>query len=396
MVQSRLSAAVLLLLPLLCAVPAQAASAHAERGRPPIRNWTMRDYEAHPQNWVARQDAEGRLYFGNRDAVLMYDGQEWTLLPMPGVFVRGLDFDENGRLYAGAVDELGYFDRTPLGEWGPYVSLLDRLPPDERAMGDIRATHVLPDGVYFVAAKRLFRWRDGAFHVWRFESEWNTFYYRVGDRLYLHRMGDPLQVVSGNDIVTACELPDVRAARLAGVMAWEDDSLLLAWPDGRMAILEEDQLTPWGEGSRVWLGQDRIRAATRLGDDLVALIMDQAGVVLLDGAGEVVQRIDVTEGLYNPVVRDVMRDAEGGLWFALNHGVAHVDALTGFTLFDRENGLGRNTVRAVTRHEGRLYAVTAEGLFRLQPAQDGRMAHFEFIAGSECDAFAVYAHPSGI
>jgi hypothetical protein len=50
-----------------------------EQGRPPTRTWTMRDYAAFSQNWAVRTDAEGRLYFGNRDGVLTYDGKAWKL-----------------------------------------------------------------------------------------------------------------------------------------------------------------------------------------------------------------------------------------------------------------------------------------------------------------------------
>jgi signal transduction histidine kinase/FixJ family two-component response regulator len=374
---------------------AQSRPTDPEMGRPQVRNWTMRDYEAYPQNWVVRRDAEGRLYFGNRDGVLMYDGQGWRTLPMPGLFVRGLDFAADGRLYAGAVDELGYFERTALGEWGAFVSLRDHLPAEERAIADIRSVRALPDGVFFATAKRLLRWHDGKFKIWRLDGEWSVFSYRVGEKLYLHRMQDALRVVSGDELKVAVDLPQLQA-RLAAVLPWTGEALLLIWPNGECAVWQDGQLTPWAEASRAWLSAQEIAGAQLLSGGRVAIRTARDGVVLFDEAGNFLQRIDAEAGLYNSIVRDVLLDGEGGLWFAMNHGVAHVDALAGVTFFDAQNGLSRSTVRAVTRHDGVLHAATAEGVFRLRPADGATMARFEFMPGTDDDTLALHSHRSGL
>jgi hypothetical protein len=48
-----------------------------EFGRPIFHYFTMRDYRASDQSWVALQDRQGRMLFGNRDCVLAYDGYIW-------------------------------------------------------------------------------------------------------------------------------------------------------------------------------------------------------------------------------------------------------------------------------------------------------------------------------
>ena len=50
-------------------------------GIPYFKNYTVDDYKASKQNWMAAQDHRGVLYFGNNMGVLEYDGHDWTIIP---------------------------------------------------------------------------------------------------------------------------------------------------------------------------------------------------------------------------------------------------------------------------------------------------------------------------
>ncbi|MDZ7826704.1 MAG: hypothetical protein U5R48_12580 [Gammaproteobacteria bacterium] len=68
---------------------------------------------------------------------------------------------------------------------------------------------------------------------------------------------------------------------------------------------------------------------------------------------------------------------------ALNNGIAHARDQSPVQLFDRRNGL-LGSVSDILRHtDGRLYATTEQGLFRLKPAGDGQPARFEQLASGE-------------
>src|ERR1700726_4907006 len=83
-------------------------AANFEFGRPMFRYFTMRDYGASDQSWVAIQDRQGRMLFGNRDCVLAYDGYLWQKIAIPGgVFIRALVMDQAGTIWVGGVDCLG-------------------------------------------------------------------------------------------------------------------------------------------------------------------------------------------------------------------------------------------------------------------------------------------------
>ena len=86
----------------------RAVESDFEFGRPMFHYFTMRDYGASDQSWVALQDKQGRMLFGNRDCVLVYDGYVWQKIAIPGgVFIRALVMDQAGTIWVGGVDCLG-------------------------------------------------------------------------------------------------------------------------------------------------------------------------------------------------------------------------------------------------------------------------------------------------
>lgn len=64
-----------------------------------------------PAELGAIQDSIGRMYFGNRDGMLSFDGTRWHMWYIPyGTAVRSMMFDApEDRIYVGGSQEFGYF-----------------------------------------------------------------------------------------------------------------------------------------------------------------------------------------------------------------------------------------------------------------------------------------------
>ena len=119
--------------------------------------------------------------------------------------VRSLAIDSEGRVFVGAIAELGYLAPDPDGRLH-YVSLADRVPLEDRDFSDIWRSYAHPDGVYFQSYERLFRWQDGEIRAWRHESPF-SFGFSLRNALYLqedhgptlHPRAGPLDSCAGND-----------------------------------------------------------------------------------------------------------------------------------------------------------------------------------------------------
>jgi hypothetical protein len=153
---SRLFFISILAFALVAAEPA--ARDDREAGLPFVRNYSPKEYGAQDQNWAVLQDHRGIIYVGNNDGVLIYDGVHWRTIKLPnGSAVRSLDADTSGIVHVGGRGEFGYLDSDDSGALR-YISLIDRVPKEDRVFKDVWRTMVTPEGVVFSSFDRLFRW----------------------------------------------------------------------------------------------------------------------------------------------------------------------------------------------------------------------------------------------
>jgi hypothetical protein len=158
----------LAILPLILRAQTPVVPYELEVGLPFLRNYLPKEYGAQAQNWAVSQDRRGVIYVGNNDGVLIYDGVRWQLVRVANKsVVRSLDLDASGTVYVGARGDFGYLTADDSGT-PRYVSLLDRVPAEEREFKDVWRTIVTPEGVFFSSNEGLFRWKPGAaMMVWR-------------------------------------------------------------------------------------------------------------------------------------------------------------------------------------------------------------------------------------
>ena len=73
------------------------------------------------------------MLFANNKGVLVFDGANWELIPLPNrTIVRSLAKGPQGRIYVGGQDEFGYLDRDECQRIC-YRSLSQFLPADRQS-----------------------------------------------------------------------------------------------------------------------------------------------------------------------------------------------------------------------------------------------------------------------
>ncbi len=104
----------------------------------------------------------------------------------------------NGRVYVGAQGGLGYLAAvTPQGRRRPdalgrmsYVSLLEHVPPSDRAFADVWGIEKTSNGLFFRTYERLFRWNGREMKVWRSAARFGQIF-ALRDTLYVRQPGGP-------------------------------------------------------------------------------------------------------------------------------------------------------------------------------------------------------------
>src|SRR5262245_41675749 len=176
------------------AQPARHREITEERaGRPFIRNYNPKDYGAAFNYWAIAQDRRGVMYFGNWNGVLEYDGVSWRLISTPNKSgVRSLAVDEHdsqsacsGRIYVGAVGDLGYLAPDALGNM-QFVSLLDYVNPENREFNEVWYSYATSQGVFFRTDKILLRWADNRMQAWKPRTSFSGLFV-VRDHVYIQQ-----------------------------------------------------------------------------------------------------------------------------------------------------------------------------------------------------------------
>ena len=141
-----------------------------EQGKFFTQNFFPKDYHAAPQVWGFAQDVRGFIYFGTEDGITEYDGVNWNLIRTANKStVRSLVTNNEGQIFIGAVGDFGYLNPDSVGML-KYVSLLEKIPEEDRDFGDVWRTVELDGTIYFQTNQKIIRWENGEAKVWKTPS----------------------------------------------------------------------------------------------------------------------------------------------------------------------------------------------------------------------------------
>ena len=368
------------------------AGLNPETGTFVFQRYSAKQYAASPQNWEIAQDKRGILYFANTDGLLEFDGHSWRTLGLPGKSVRAVSVDDGGTVYVGGVGEFGLLKPDSTGTL-KFVSLVDRVPPQDRGFADVWRVLPTPQGVYFSAFSRLLRLnKDGTIKVWRPEKKFGRAFYVLGT-LYVQAAGtglmsmgrdDRLSLIDGGERFTG---EGVNAAVALGASngASDSDRGALFATNTHLYRLTAGGVEPFPTASDSWLATSLAYSIQTLPGGEIAVGTRKGGLVLLNRDGVVDRILSTANGLTDDWVSDIHVDSQGGIWLAQNNGITRFNL--GLSLFGRGERV-EGDVQTMARHDGGLYAGTTAGLFRLKP-QPGAAPQFERIEGVNSAVFAL-------
>ncbi len=331
-------------------------------GIPAIRSFTHADHHASIEAWDIGQDKRGMLYFANNDGLLTFDGSYWKTYPLPNkVTIKSLAIDDEGRIFVGGTDEIGYFapgDRGML----TYHSLKEQLPKIARQFADVWDIVIVGDAVFFRTNEAIVEWEKGHMRTFDAPRAWQMIAL-AGSELFASDKVKGLFVFRGGEWES---LGGGGGAPLhiTGVLEYKKDTLLVTTQKNGLFLLSGNRLIPKHTGIDRLLTDNLLNGGKKLGEDRYALGTVTGGVLIIDGEGNVIERFSTAEGLPDNNVQAMMTDEEGNLWLGLQNGIALVHYATSIRLIKpvRDNQLVSNTVRVF---RDRLYVGTSNGLYSL-------------------------------
>ncbi len=325
--------------------------ASKELGLPVLDNYSARDYKGGPQVWTILQDRRGVMYFGHSGSnIHEYDGVTWRKIEVPSTTIRSLAMDDKGRIWVGAGENFGYLEPDSVGTLH-YVSLFDKVPPEHRAITDIWQVLPSPQGTFFRAYERLFRWDGKQLHAFVPKTRFQALS-MVDGHVYTAQDGIGLQEIVGDEIR---DVPGGDAYKNSGKLFLHkfDEGRILVSARGQLLTLYDGQKsTPFPTEADDFLKKNNTYTSTLLPDGSICVTTLTGGVVIIERDGKIRQIIDESAGLASSNDLSAYADREGRLWIGLDTGVARVEIDSPVSI------VSRTAVLDMARFKGDLYVST--------------------------------------
>jgi|GEM_PF-511358 len=342
------------------------AQNNSPKGLPFITNYRYQDYGADGVNWWVEEDDQGVLYFANAQGVLIYDGQRWELVRVPGApETRSLAKGQDGKIYVGTNGDIGYLAPGKQGR-PEFISLKDKLPEQHRQFGEVWETQVSQGEVYFRTNNKMFIWNGESFRVlesregFHVGAEVNGRYFvRIWTRGLTELIQDSFHLVPNGE--------RFANERIYVMLPYDDNRMLIGTRTQGMFIYDGKTFAPFKTEADPFIVNTSLYGGRVLSNGLIALNTFNDGMVLIDKQGKLIQRIDKSVGLQDNSVDQVFEDSRGILWMPLFNGIAKVDLYSSLTVYNEALGLPAKTVFNVGIHQGHIYAGTNNGIYLLDP-----------------------------
>lgn len=332
-------------------------------GFPLISAFTAEEIGAEAPSWSVVQDASGILHFGAKDLVT-FDGDRWRSTPMNGAHaIRGLDFSsDGGRLWAGAVGEVGWFERTPAGGWH-YRSLAAMVPAEDRNFGNVWHVFAEANGAVFVADEKLMRWDGKTMRIWRMPRPRRLRALRVGATVFLQQPGGGVYRMGASGPEPFLAQTDLGDRGIFWLEPRGAEWLLVA-NDG-LFMLAGTKLRPIQPEASDLIRNLSPTHVTRLADGRLAVGTVRGGIILLRRSGALDGTIGESDGLPSRMINGLFVDRDQQLWATSFTHVSRISVSSPSRVFDQRASLPRKPFHRISGNDSTILAATDDSVFRL-------------------------------
>lgn len=326
-----------------------------------IRNFAAEAYKGGPQNWTAIQDSVGRLYVGNRDGMLAFDGSRWSKYIVPNMTtVRSLLYDDStGRIYAGASEEFGYFAPDSISGELVYHTLLDRFSGPVPHISEV--WRIFDDGhqVFFQSDNTMLVF-DGR-TVRAAESRNRISCSALIDgHMFVGFENGSLSELEGTDYRPLEGLEPLSGLKIIGILP-NGESLILATPLNGLFIIHDGKAERFKTDIDSFIMDNQLFCATNHGSDYVFGTVT-GGAVIKNFLNGTTRYVNMESGLQNNTILNATFDKAGNIWLCLDNGMDYAIYNSPVSnLIGTINGVGAGY--ASIKYGERFYFGTNQGLY---------------------------------
>ena len=334
-------------------------------GLPSLQVYALPPQSGHSGAWTLSQSKSGLIAVGC-DMVCEFDGDHWrTRTAGSSYAVRGLAWDSDGKLWAGGIGELGWFDPSPQG-LGDYHSLTPRLPASCGPLGDVWNVFASRDCVLFVTADKVLRWDGTTFKVWSYPNPRRLLSFRSQGEVYVSRHNSGLLRIDRDGPREVISADALKGTAVFYAEQETENQYLLVTHSG-LTRVTNGVITPLSPSP--FFKDQIVSAVAPLRDHRFAVGTLRGGIAIVSADGKISRVFDASDGLPTQEIYSLATDQSGALWATSYESVFRIDIGRAQTYFDKRSGLSASGIRDLVQVNGRLYAASGDDVLRLEPGE---------------------------
>lgn len=328
---------------------------------PLVRNFTKKMLNAGAQNWDIVQTKSDWMYFANNSGMLEFDGDRWTVFPVPNYSnVRSLMYDSvQNRIYAGAFNEFGYYERSFSGLVS-YVSLSNKLKKQESNFTEIWNISANGEAVFFQSDHDVFRSSGNKLRRFHFDDKISSsavvhdlFVMATPHRGTLYQSGDLFLPFPNSELL--------KNKKVCAILPFRKNQILFVTDFDGIFVFNGEKVERFETYSDDFLRSNQVFCAAIYNDQLAIGTVRNGLLVknLTDGSDIF---CNTQTGLQNNTILSISFDKTGNLWLGLDKGIDYVMINSPiYDLFGNSNLYGAGYASLL--RENSLYLGTNQGLY---------------------------------
>lgn len=298
-------------------------------------------------------------------------------------FTRTLLEDKNGNLYAAGRGFFGRVEKGPYGD-SEYNSLMEKIPDSLNAYSQVFWGGIVKGkDIYLYSREFIFKWDGNTFDkIWKLsERDEGVDNYgtiqtliKVEDRIFVRIWGIGLFELKEDEFVFVKNSEIFSDFRVESMVSLNKNELAifsgklgayLLKSDESIIKLKNKRLNTWLKESNIY----NVSELKKFSNGQIPLISFEGGILILDKKLNIIDLIDVSDGLLSNTITSIFIDQNDDIFTTSLLSASKIKFSNAITTFDQSTGV-KGLVQTIKSFDDGIYFSTTEDIFKIDTNQN--------------------------
>ena len=376
---------------------------NSQLGNLEINNFSNK-FLGRPESFCSslRSNKSKKIYFGTYKDILEYDGNKMKSISIEGEiedeivpsFTRTLLEDTEMNIYAAGSGFFGKIERNSFGD-SEYVSLMQRLPDSINPYSQVFWGGVNKDKeIYLYTRELIFKYNGESFDkIWKLSDREEGIdakgtiqtLIKVEDRIFARVWGIGLFELKNNQFKYLENSKIFSNNRIESMVSVDDNKIaifssklgVLLYDGNNFISHNNKELNNWVKEKLIY----NYPEIKKLSNGNFPLISFEGGIIILDDKLNIVNLVDLSDGLLSNTITSVFSDINDDLYITSLLSASKIRLSNTITSFGESNGI-KGLVQRIKKINNKIYFSTTEDIYKVRnsysPIKNSEIEDLEF------------------